>query len=71
MTVLEEELSSHSGGEAHHDEQPRGMLLWLTSTDHKIIGKNYMYTSLLFFVIAGAMAMLIRTQLFSPNNHCQ
>jgi cytochrome c oxidase subunit 1 len=69
MTVIEEELSTYPGGEAHHEEQPKGLLLWLTSTDHKIIGKNYMYTSLVFFIIAGAMAMLIRTQLFAPNNH--
>lgn len=68
MTILEEQLESHHEGQAHHDE-PRGIYLWLTSTDHKIIGKNYMYTSLVFFIIAGAMAMLIRTQLFSPNNH--
>ncbi|NNN20219.1 MAG: cytochrome ubiquinol oxidase subunit I, partial [Acidimicrobiaceae bacterium] len=69
MTIIEEEIGAQHDGEAHHEEQPKGILLWLTSTDHKIIGKNYMYTSLVFFIIAGAMAMLIRTQLFSPNNH--
>jgi cytochrome c oxidase subunit 1 len=53
----------------HHEEEPSGFYRWLTSTDHKVIGKNYLYTSLVFFFIAGLMAVLIRTQLFSPNNH--
>jgi len=69
MTIIDEEIGAPHGGQAHHDEEPKGVLLWLTSTDHKIIGKNYMYTSLVFFIIAGALAMLIRTQLFAPNNH--
>ncbi len=69
MTIIDEEIGAPPGGQAHHDEEPKGVLLWLTSTDHKIIGKSYMYTSLVFFIIAGALAMLIRTQLFAPNNH--
>ena len=69
MTIIDEEIGAPHSGQAHHDEEPKGVLLWLTSTDHKIIGKSYMYTSLVFFIIAGALAMLIRTQLFAPNNH--
>lgn len=34
-----------------------------------MIGKNYMYTALVFFFIAGLMAELMRTQLFNPNGH--
>ena len=50
--------------------EPRrqGLLDWITSTDHKVIGKSYIYTSFVFFLIGGLMAELIRTQLSSPNN---
>ena len=39
---------------------------WLTSTDHKIIGHMYIITSLVYFLIGGVMALLIRAQLFAP-----
>jgi cytochrome c oxidase subunit I len=57
----------HGDHGAHH-EGPRGILLWLTSTDHKVIGMNYMITSLVMFFIAGGMALLIRIQLASPQS---
>ncbi len=39
---------------------------WLTTTDHKTIGNLYFATSFAFFLLAGAMAMVIRAELFSP-----
>jgi cytochrome c oxidase subunit 1 len=39
---------------------------WLISTDHKTIGNLYLISSMGFFLFAGAMAMLIRAELFSP-----
>ncbi len=39
---------------------------WLTSTDHKIIGHMYIITSMVYFLIGGVMALLIRAQLFAP-----
>ncbi len=39
---------------------------WLTSTDHKVIGNLYIVTSLVFFVIGGLLALLIRAELFEP-----
>ena len=49
----------------------RGSLLasWLSTIDHKIIGHLYLITSFGFFLIAGLMAMIIRAQLFGPDNH--
>ena len=41
---------------------------WLSSTDHKVIGYMYLITSFGFFIIAGIMAIIIRLQLFEPNN---
>jgi cytochrome c oxidase subunit 1 len=54
------------GHEPHHG--PSGFVKWATSTDHKVIGKNYLVTSFVFFLFAGVMAMLMRTQLSSPDN---
>jgi cytochrome c oxidase subunit I len=42
---------------------------WLSTTDHKIIGHLYLITSFGFFLIAGLMAMIMRAQLFGPNEH--
>ena len=55
------------GDHAHH-EGPTGILNWLTSTDHKVIGKSYMITSLVLFFIAGIMALVIRAQLADPTS---
>jgi cytochrome c oxidase subunit 1 len=40
---------------------------WLTTVDHKRIGLLYIATSLLFFVLGGIVAVLMRTQLAQAN----
>ena len=40
---------------------------WLVTTDHKRIGILYISTSLVFFVLAGLMALLFRLQLSQAN----
>ena len=40
---------------------------WLTTVDHKRIGILYLWTTLLFFAAGGILALLIRTQLATPN----
>jgi len=47
----------------------KGLLGWITTTDHKRIGIMYFFTSLILFGAGGAEALTIRTQLFGPNNH--
>jgi cytochrome c oxidase subunit 1 len=42
---------------------------WLTTVDHKKIGLMYIAYALIFLVIAGLEAMLMRIQLAVPNNH--
>jgi cytochrome c oxidase subunit 1 len=42
---------------------------WLTTTDHKRIGILYISTSLVFFIGGGVMALLMRAQLATPNEH--
>jgi len=69
MTIAPERMEELESHPPNHGSEPSGIYKWVTSTDHKVIGKNYMYTALVFFFIAGLMAELIRTQLFAPNNH--
>jgi len=42
---------------------------WVITTDHKKLGVMYIVSGLLFFVVSGLMAALIRWQLVVPNNH--
>ncbi len=39
------------------------------NTDHKVIGVQYLVTTIFFFLAGGFLAMLVRVQLASPNNH--
>ena len=39
---------------------------WLTTTDHKKIGAMYIFTSFLFFLSGGVMALFIRAELAFP-----
>ncbi len=63
--------SAHDSHDAHgHGHGYTSFrLTWMSSVDHKQIGILYFLTSLVFFVVAGIEALLIRTQLFFPNNH--
>jgi cytochrome c oxidase subunit I len=42
------------------------VLRWMTTTDHKVIGNLYLATSMVFFAVAGVMALLMRAELFEP-----
>ncbi len=42
---------------------------WVATVDHKRLGLMYLVSALLFLVIAGSMAAVIRMQLAFPNSH--
>ncbi|HET6773610.1 MAG TPA: cytochrome c oxidase subunit I [Acidimicrobiales bacterium] len=66
MTTVEERpVAAEEPPEPEHAEA-RGLLAFLTSTDHKRIGISYMATAFAFYLIAGALAMVIRTELAEP-----
>ena len=44
----------------------RGVVDWLTTTDHKMIGHLYLITSFVFFLVGGLMALLMRAELARP-----
>jgi len=50
----------------HHDHKPTGITRWLLSTNHKDIGTMYLIFALIMFFVGGAMAMVIRAELFQP-----
>jgi cytochrome c oxidase subunit I+III len=50
------------------EEEP-GLLGFLTTVNHKRIGRRYLVTAALFFLFAGLSALVMRTQLAVPDNH--
>jgi cytochrome c oxidase subunit I len=61
---IDETLTAQPGG------QPRNVVYeWLTTVDHKKIGLMYIAYALVFLVVGGVEALLMRIQLAVPDNH--
>ena len=45
-----------------------GFMGWLTTVDHKRIGRRYIVTAMVFFALAGVLALVMRLQLMFPEN---
>ncbi|TVP10683.1 cytochrome c oxidase subunit I [Shewanella sp. MSW] len=52
--------------EHQHHHAPKGIMRWLLTTNHKDIGTLYLWFSFIMFLIGGAMAMVLRAELFQP-----
>ena len=60
----------HDHGDHGHGHAKRHPVLdWMMTTDHKRIGIMYLWTSFIFFLIGGSMALAIRVQLMHANNN--
>ncbi|MYW14449.1 cytochrome ubiquinol oxidase subunit I, partial [Streptomyces sp. SID2955] len=44
----------------------RTLLRWVSTTDHKVIGRLYMATAFCFFLLAGLLALAMRAELARP-----
>ena len=63
-----EEHTRTQPGLLAHPKARTGLLMWLTTVDHKRIGFLYGFFALIFFLVGGFEALLIRAQLMFPNN---
>lgn len=51
-----------------HEKPPNWRRYFSFSTDHKVIGIQYLVTSFLFFLVGGIFAMVIRGELMTPES---
>ena len=67
MTLLNEPVRTTAAAPAPKKRSPGRILVsWITSTDHKVIGYMYLILALVYFFLAGAMALVIRAELSEP-----
>jgi len=62
--------AGHAAAEAHlHAHHEPGFIRkYVFSTDHKMIGKQFMFMSLMMMILGGGLAMLVRWQLAWPGS---
>jgi cytochrome c oxidase subunit I len=59
--------AAHGHASDHgHDHVPSGIMRYVTTTNHKDIGTMYLWFAFAMFLLGGAMAMVIRAELFQP-----
>ncbi|MCW9708978.1 cytochrome c oxidase subunit I [Fodinibius salsisoli] len=55
-----------SDPDKHYLNEETGLWTWLTTVDHKKIGLMYLASITFFFFVGGIMALLVRTELWTP-----
>ncbi len=66
MAQAQLDLSANLNPE-HPEEERRWQDYFTFNTDHKVIGIQYLVTSFLFFLVGGALAGVVRTELATPD----
>ncbi|HZI99906.1 MAG TPA: cbb3-type cytochrome c oxidase subunit I, partial [Gemmatimonadaceae bacterium] len=67
MALSEDDLATRSELERSW-KFPRGFIGWLRNTSHLSLGKRYIITAFVFFILGGLEAGLMRLQLSRPEN---
>src|SRR5262245_66349450 len=65
-SVAHDHAHDHAHGHGDHHGGYSGIMRWITTTNHKDIGTLYLWFSFIMFMTGGAMALVIRAELFSP-----
>jgi len=66
-TITQDSTAAHDDHhDDHHHGAPKGIMRWILTTNHKDIGTLYLWFSFIMFLTGGAMAMVIRAELFQP-----
>ncbi len=68
-TDLQDEIDAIEGSHGHDDHHhgpEKGLMRWVKTTNHKDIGTLYIWFAFAMLLIGGAMAMVIRAELFQP-----
>jgi cytochrome c oxidase subunit 1 len=65
-TTLHPGHDGHDSHETHTGHPPKGLLRWLTTTNHKDIGTMYLWFSFVMFLVGGAMSLVLRAELMRP-----
>jgi cytochrome c oxidase subunit I+III len=50
-------------------QSPGGFFGWLSNVHHQAIGKRFIVTAFIFFLLGGILAALMRLQLARPESH--
>jgi cytochrome c oxidase subunit I len=62
------ELADPTAALARTWTRPAGFLGWLGDVDHKAIGRRYIITAFVFFMLGGVLALIMRLQLARPSS---
>jgi cytochrome c oxidase subunit 1 len=62
---------THDTAEAARQQQQRGSAVydWLATTEHTMIGRRFITTAFVFFLLGGILALIMRLQLARPLGH--
>jgi cytochrome c oxidase subunit 1 len=65
-TTTDIDADTHHDHDDHHHGPEPGLMRWVKTTNHKDIGYLYLWFAFGMLLIGGAMAMVIRAELFMP-----